>query len=114
MAEHLRDLDAVQLSKLRDILGSEQLSLLLATFRDDLQACLTKLRDGRDQGDAGKIRFAAHELKGAAGNVGAARLADVAARLQSASSEGRDVAALMVELDAAAQSFSVAIRSLGT
>lgn len=69
-----------------DTKEAEALGRLLAkTLASDLQ----KIRRGLRESDTEAISFAAHSIKGAAGNLGFERLSQVAADLETRAREGR-------------------------
>jgi two-component system, sensor histidine kinase and response regulator len=82
---------------------------LLDAFRSSAASVLVEMRGALDAGERGRLRRAAHKLKGASENIGAARLGDLAAGLESqaAQAEPRELAraveaaaAELAELDA--------------
>ena len=79
---------------------------VLKLFVDQIPRTLEELDTAEN--DADRVR-AAHTLKGSAWAVGAARLADVAARLEREAREGRSIAGLREELDHACREVDSAI-----
>ncbi len=78
-------LDAEVLARLRSLAEATDASILgqiLQAFLDDGTACLQNLRGALENGEAENLRKAAHALKGASGNVGAKRMADISQKLQ--------------------------------
>lgn len=92
--EHL---DQEKLRELRDVLGAE-FSVLVTTFVADSNARLASMRRAIAADDAGKLREAAHSLKGACLNVGARPLADLCRELEVAA--GAAPAVVQMRLDA--------------
>jgi CheY-like chemotaxis protein len=68
--------------------GDEFVAHLIATFLADADARITTLREARVAGDAAAFERAAHAMKGSSGNVGAMRMASIAARLQDVGKRG--------------------------
>ena len=56
---------------------------LIEIFLEDLNRRLAEIRDALSEGDAERIRRAAHALKGASGELGAARLRELCSRLEA-------------------------------
>lgn len=67
---------------------------LLALFVEDLDSRLPRLREAVAAGDLVTIGSDAHALKGAAGNIGARRVADAATALEQ-QARAQDPAALV-------------------
>ena len=68
------------------------LAELAGMFFDDAALRLKELRDAIGEADAGRVRGAAHALKGSSGNMGATRMHEVCAELEGAGESG-DLAA---------------------
>ncbi|MFY7921055.1 MAG: Hpt domain-containing protein [Gemmatimonas sp.] len=96
-------LDLAVLRELREILGP-QLDAVLATFRVQAGELAAALEAHLAAGNLASVRSTAHQLKSAAGSVGAARLAALAAQVERGVEQGDGVAAA----HAAAQVPSVA------
>ncbi|MDM8553233.1 response regulator [Desulfococcaceae bacterium HSG7] len=64
------------------------LKKLLVNFADDYSDITDTLRKALDKGDIEYIRRTAHTIKGVAGNIGADKLSEVAAELETASVNG--------------------------
>ncbi|MBK8003425.1 MAG: Hpt domain-containing protein [Gemmatimonadetes bacterium] len=62
---------------------------LAEMFFAEVPQRLTILRDGLAQGNAAEVARVAHLLKGSAGNIGAARTAALAGRLEKAARGGQ-------------------------
>jgi HPt (histidine-containing phosphotransfer) domain-containing protein len=69
---------------LRHDYGEDLATRLLGLFETTATATLAELRTALAAGDRGEVRRLAHRLKGSARNVGASRMADVAAALEQA------------------------------
>ncbi len=69
--------------QLRDALGSGVVAMIDA-FLGDTPGYLVQLREALATGDATVLRQVAHAIKGSSANIGAAALAESAARLESA------------------------------
>lgn len=78
---------------------------ILGMFADSLPELVTRIANAAHARDAAALYAAAHELKGAAGNIGARQLADLAAELESLASAGRSGLALLAGLEAARDAF---------
>jgi len=79
--------DEIQVD-LRDALGDEAFQSLLGSFRNSISVRLGEIRAAMDAAEPGNVAAAAHSLKGAASNLGFARLAQVAGRLERAGKDG--------------------------
>ncbi|MDM8553237.1 response regulator [Desulfococcaceae bacterium HSG7] len=64
------------------------LKKLLVNFADDYSDTSETIRQALDKGDIEYIRRTAHTIKGVAGNIGADKLSEVAAKLETASVNG--------------------------
>lgn len=71
---------------------------LLADFRDDQRPTLQRLWSAHAAGDLQCIGFIAHGLQGAAGNIGAAALAQAARHLEAQCTAGGDLALSIQQL----------------
>ncbi|CCG39725.1 hybrid sensor histidine kinase/response regulator [Magnetospirillum molischianum] len=71
-------------------LGAESLATLLASFRAGLAARIRDIDLAVTSGDRQAIVAASHSLKGAAANLGYARLADASGRLEHAARDAGD------------------------
>jgi CheY-like chemotaxis protein len=97
-------LDRARLDLLRSLPGPSGAGLLdvvVASFAADAPARLAALRSAVDSGDLVLATAAAHALKGAAGNLGATRVAALSGELETAGRDGDLVAArdLLARLD---------------
>lgn len=82
----LSSLDAEVVARLRDLAEATDASLLnqiFESFVGDGEARLSTLRGALDKGDAETLRKSEHSLKGASGNIGARRMADISQELQA-------------------------------
>jgi HPt (histidine-containing phosphotransfer) domain-containing protein len=79
------DFDPSVLDELRRLADGrkELFTALLAAFEDETPALLLAMRSGVAEADAAKLRTAAHTLKGTAVNLGALRLAQLCAELET-------------------------------
>lgn len=91
-------IDQDQLDDLRAMLGT-RLATMVATLADQAATGSAAMRDAVAVGDLDALAHLAHRLKGGAGALGAAALADAAARLEALARAG-DGAPLPAALDA--------------
>jgi HPt (histidine-containing phosphotransfer) domain-containing protein len=84
----------------RDDLDPEDIAALLARVPDECATCLAAIKEAIANSDVSKARRMAHRLKGMASNLGAARLAHVARRIEVASRSIGDVARDIPRLEA--------------
>ena len=91
----------VVLRQMRDGGVPNMIKDLLALFRTDGLPLIHAICDAAANGDAAKLKAAAHSLKGAAGNLGARDLASVCAELERKGGAGvlDGAAALAAELE---------------
>ena len=84
------DAEPVDLSRLREFFGDDDDALngLLRATVEESQSVFGRLRKALDIREVTAAKQAAHELKGFAGNVGAARVASLAARVECLVEEG--------------------------
>jgi len=104
------DLDAV----MRRLGGDQDLFNEVAQlFLDDCVLRLEDIRSAVGAGDLGKVRFAAHALKGAAGSLSAAELVAAATALEACGADGRahDAAAAVGQVVVEARRVIVFLRS---
>jgi HPt (histidine-containing phosphotransfer) domain-containing protein len=66
---------------------------LIGIFSEDLTNRLVQISVALAAGDANRVRHAAHALKGASGELGAQRMREICARLESSAAEGSIAAA---------------------
>jgi HPt (histidine-containing phosphotransfer) domain-containing protein len=89
----LSDLPILDPKLLQDLLdlGAPQglVQELVALFSDDVPARIAALRMALGALDAGQTLQEAHQLKGALGNMGLVRFADLASRIEVQVREGR-------------------------
>jgi HPt (histidine-containing phosphotransfer) domain-containing protein len=84
-------LDAAVLSQYRDFGGADDgpfLARLVSLYLDGQRDTLAALEAAFAAGDSAQARYLAHRLKGAAANVGACRLAALAADAERAAGAG--------------------------
>ncbi|WP_239023928.1 ATP-binding protein [Salinicola corii] len=74
--------DPLILNSLRDSLGEQGMASMVALYRDQAEAHLAQLTMALETGDAGRLRHAAHQLKGESASLGAVKVAGLAARLE--------------------------------
>lgn len=91
-------LDEGVLAELKEVM-EEEFPLLLETYLKESAAQLASINDAFSAGDMDQLRRAAHSLKGGSGNIGAADLAALCARLEAQAREG-EVNALPETIDA--------------
>ena len=83
-------LDPQPLQDLRNLGGSAELiHELIALFQEDVPIHLTSLKTAIGASDASQVMMEAHLLKGALGNLGLVRFAELASRLEAHAREGR-------------------------
>ena len=76
-------LDRAQIAQLKAVIGSEGLLEVIDTFESDGPNQFSRIADALRAGDAVALKAAAHTLKGAAANLGAAHAARLSARLEA-------------------------------
>lgn len=74
--------DPLILNSLRDSLGEQGMASMVALYRDQAEAHLAQLTMALEAGDSGRLRHAAHQLKGESASLGAVKVAGLAARLE--------------------------------
>jgi HPt (histidine-containing phosphotransfer) domain-containing protein len=80
-------------------------------FAESTPELLQTLRSAHDAGDEEAVRRAAHKLKGSCQNIGATRMATLAASVE----QGQDAGTAVAELEAAFEPTRAALRAaLGT
>ncbi|NWG31077.1 MAG: PAS domain S-box protein [Rhodocyclaceae bacterium] len=88
--------------------GDEELAEeILSIFDDGLPALVDRIGQAARRGDAPGLAAAAHELKGSAGNVGAVRLARLAAEIEAAARRGETKTDALERLPAARDEFQL-------
>jgi HPt (histidine-containing phosphotransfer) domain-containing protein len=89
----VNDLPVLDPHPLRDLLGlGASLALiheLISLFQEDVPARLGMLNRALGAQDAQQVMMEAHQLKGALGNLGLARFAELAARIEAQAREGQ-------------------------
>ncbi len=92
--------------------GDEELMReILDIFAAGLPALVARIADAAESEDCPRLAAAAHELKGSAANVGAKRLARIAAEIESAAKKGEKPRSWLVDLSAAQDEFLQWVRS---
>lgn len=113
----VNDLPVLDPHPLRDLLGlGASLALvheLISLFQEDVPARLGLLNQALGALDAQQVMMEAHQLKGALGNLGLARFAELAARIEAQAREGQmeQVPKLAEALPAAYAEALAALRS---
>lgn len=97
-------LDTAKLTELEATIGAANVDRLMAMMADELTRSPGAIARLIERGDHGAAGPAAHALKGAALNVGAARIADLARRIEQACDAGEPIEAFGPMLLAAADS----------
>ncbi len=83
-------LDSRPLHDLLDLGGSQELvHELITLFQEDVPVRLAVLKTALDVSDAPQAMMEAHQLKGALSNMGLARFAELASRIESQAREGQ-------------------------
>ncbi len=77
-------LDVARYHELRDVLGGVRVRALLDKLVTELGRCPARIRQCIERGDLDAARAEAHSLRGAASNLGATALGNVAAAIESA------------------------------
>lgn len=93
-------IDLMVLRKLQQAMPSESLRELYRACVDDSRARISALRELAQSGHASELRPGAHQIKGAAAMVGAARLAALAKSLELGSYDKEDSLRQLGEMDA--------------
>jgi HPt (histidine-containing phosphotransfer) domain-containing protein len=109
------DLPVLDPKPLRDLLdigaSPELVQELIAMFQEDVPTRLALLNSALAAGDAAQTLMEAHQLKGSVGNLGLARFADLATRIETQAREGQlELAPRLAEALPAA--FEEALRAL--
>ena len=81
-AQELPDIDEAIISALVNAVGATAFAEMRSRFVDDLCQQASLLKAACSTGDQDAVREAAHALRGAALNIGLARLADIAGRFE--------------------------------
>jgi signal transduction histidine kinase/CheY-like chemotaxis protein/HPt (histidine-containing phosphotransfer) domain-containing protein len=77
-------IDESQIEEIRDVVGEEMLSELLVAFCRDVRTEFDRVMEACASTDRSVLGAAAHTLRGLAGNLGAARVSELAALLEDA------------------------------
>ncbi len=107
-------LDAEVLASLRELQADDDpdfVAELIDVFLEDSPARLRDIRAAAAEGDADRLVRAAHTLKSASANVGAARVSDVCARIEDRGKMG-DLADAMAMVQAVEAEFERAAHAL--
>ncbi|MCE0533909.1 ATP-binding protein [Kineosporia rhizophila] len=94
--------------------GSEFIVSLIEDFLAAAPDRVARIRATAEEGDAEEVARAAHALRGAAANLGGARLAHVCAQIEEAGQNGRpeEAVVLLPALDTEAESLRQAMRAV--
>jgi CheY-like chemotaxis protein len=86
-------IDESQIEEIREVVGEEMLSELLVAFCRDVRTEFDRVMEACASTDRSVLGAASHTLRGLAGNLGAARVSELAALLEVAakSDDGRPV-----------------------
>jgi CheY-like chemotaxis protein len=95
-------------------LQEDVVSSLLADLAQESGRSLNAIKSALAQGDLDRVQALAHLLKGMAGNVGAARLARVAASIEAEAPRVEGVAARMCELETVVADTRMAVQQLAS
>jgi len=87
--------------------------MIIAAFLDDIPGQLAALKSSLAAGEPSKAELYAHKIKGAAGNVSAVSLADVAGRIEAAG-RGGDLAGMSALIDELESAFAAAGQAMRT
>lgn len=77
-------------ARLRNFLSNEELTQVLATFRDSLEDCCTELRKAQRCGDRDRIEFLVHRVYGSVSSFGETDLAQLARSVETLLQDGKD------------------------
>ncbi|QAU33332.1 hybrid sensor histidine kinase/response regulator [Janthinobacterium sp. 17J80-10] len=98
---------------LRRVLGKETVYLsILRKFVAGQKDAAEAVRNALAAGDAAGAERLAHTAKGVAGNIGAIRVAELAAELETALRQGQDSAAVALRLDAMGKAMTAMTNAL--
>jgi CheY-like chemotaxis protein/HPt (histidine-containing phosphotransfer) domain-containing protein len=94
---------------------SSALAELVRLVLDDLGPRVAAIRSAADAGDIGRLKDAAHTLKGSAGNLGGRRLAALCSQLEQQARSGgtADLLDLVASIEAEAANFRTALAAEG-
>jgi len=98
----LNDLPVLDPQPLRDLLemgvAPALIQELITLFQEDVPTHMAVLRTALAASDARQTRMEAHQLKGALGNLGLVRFADLATRIEACAMTGQlDMAPILAE-----------------
>ena len=82
------DLDPATVAGLRDVGGTQLLDDLVSLFREDIDRYLDAFAHALADHDPGTLRQASHAFKGSSANLGAIRLAAIAAQIEELGEAG--------------------------
>ena len=94
------------------MLGDAKLRQLLEAARADVASSIAQIRESAARGDLGALAVGAHSLRGVSGTIGAARIRDCAARLETLARAGGETSAPLREVEAALPSLEAALDEL--
>jgi HPt (histidine-containing phosphotransfer) domain-containing protein len=77
-------IDESQIEEIREVVGEEMLSELLVAFCRDVRTEFDRVMEACANTDRSVLGAASHTLRGLAGNLGAARVSELAALLEDA------------------------------
>lgn len=105
-------LDRALITELRTGIAPEALLAVIDTFEAEILKRMSEISGATRAGDAGALKDAAHALKGASGNLGAAHVAQLSARLEELARAGDldNAPALADELARAVRDTPAALR----
>ncbi|HWE74692.1 MAG TPA: response regulator [Stellaceae bacterium] len=107
------ELDMVQLDSIESLLGPQELQEILATYLGNADERLAQIADALAREDLTALRREAHIIISTAGNIGAARVSELAAALEEACKEGQKetAATLVSRLAQASKSANAMLRA---
>jgi HPt (histidine-containing phosphotransfer) domain-containing protein len=85
----------------REDLAADDIAHVLETARREALKGAAEIKALTAKGDLPGVRRTAHKIKGMAGNLGAARLAQLLREIEHGAAAGNDVAHVVLRLDAA-------------
>ncbi|MBS9402779.1 response regulator [Halomonas sp. TRM85114] len=93
-------LDRATLAALRESLGKRGLALLIALYREQVEARLAELDQALGAASSERINQLAHQLKGESSSLGAVKMAGIAALLERMGREGQlgEAGVILVDL----------------
>ena len=109
--EQANVLDYEKLQVLDAIMPRDEVTAFVEMYLTESEAAVSAIAEAAVRTEAKVIALSAHVLVSTAGNVGAAAVSDCARRLESACRNGREIAALIDELQTANRAASAALRA---